>query len=246
MYKSIEFTFLKSIVSEKMKYYYFSKIKISVLFSLLIFILMVESSFCFLDNGQEKPLFVIVIDAGHGGYDVGNECSNLKRFKQEKDLVLPVALQLGGYLEHLLENVKVVYTRTDDTAVSLERRAEIANESSADLFISIHANHHPIKSIHGCQVHIHNHDIKFSKIFAKKLMQQLSERAKRKVLKLQTTDSRGHNLFVLQNTKMPAVLIEIGFMSNQEEEIYLNSEYGQAILASAIFRAVREYREVVQ
>ncbi|PIY10696.1 MAG: hypothetical protein COZ18_05510 [Flexibacter sp. CG_4_10_14_3_um_filter_32_15] len=229
-----------------MKYYYFFKIKTFALFSSFLVIFLVGSSFSLNKNNEKKPLFVVVIDAGHGGNDVGNECSDLKRFKQEKDLVLPVALQLGGYLENLLENIKVVYTRKEDRYVSLEQRVEIANEASADLFISVHANHNPMTSIHGCQVHIHNHDIKFSKIFAKKLMYQLSERAKRKVLKLQTKDDRGHNLFVLQNTKMPAVLVELGFMSNPNEEIYLNSEYGQTILASAIFRAVRDYREVVQ
>lgn len=231
-----------------MKKYYFPKTKTRALFSLFLFIFFIGSSFSssnYLDT-TEKKLFVVVIDAGHGGNDVGNECSDLQRFKQEKDLVLPVALQLGGYLENLLENVKVIYTRTEDKYLSLEQRTTIANDSSADLFISIHANHNPIKSIHGAQVHIHNHDIKLSKIFAKKVMQQLSERAKRKVLKLQTAEDRGHNLFVLQNTKMPAVLIELGFMSNANEEIYLNSEYGQTILASAIFRAVRDYREVVQ
>ncbi|AFM03935.1 N-acetylmuramoyl-L-alanine amidase [Bernardetia litoralis DSM 6794] len=229
-----------------MKYHYFSDIKSLVLSSLFLFIFFIGSSFLSLDNQTKKPLFVVVVDAGHGGNDVGNECSDLKRFKQEKDLVLPVALQLGGYLENLLENVKVIYTRTEDRYVSLEDRAKIANEASADLFISIHANHNPIKSIHGSQVHIHNHDIKFSKIFAQKLLYQLSKRAKRKVLKIQTTADRGHNLFVLQNTKMPAVLVELGFMSNKNEEVYLNSEYGQTILASAIFRAVREYRGVVQ
>ncbi|WP_338759235.1 N-acetylmuramoyl-L-alanine amidase [Bernardetia sp. ABR2-2B] len=229
-----------------MKYYYFSKTL--QIFTFLLFIFLIESSFSSVEtfDKTKKPLFVVVIDAGHGGNDVGNECSDLSRFKQEKDIVLPVALQLGGYLENLLENVKVVYTRTEDRYVSLEERVEIANNASADLFISIHANHNPIKSIYGSQVHIHNHDIKFSKVFAKKLMKQLSERAKRKVLKLQTKVDRGHNLFVLQNTKMPAVLVELGFMSNGQEEVYLNSEYGQTILASAIFRAVREYREVVQ
>lgn len=224
---------------------YFFNLKLLLLFSFLLLFLFLGSSFSFLDT-TEKKLFVVVIDAGHGGYDVGNECSNLEKFKQEKDLVLPVALQLGGYLEHLLENVKVIYTRESDVFVSLEKRAEIANDSSADLFISIHANHNPSTSIYGSQVHIHDGGIKFSKVFAKKLMYQLEERAKRKVLKLQTTDSRGHNLYVLQHTKMPAALVELGFMSNTKEEVYLNSEYGQTILASAIFRAVREYREVVQ
>ncbi len=237
---------MSNLSFQKMKKCYFLKSKSFVLFSLIFSIFFIGSGFSLLENKSKKPLFVVVIDAGHGGYDVGNECSDLKKFKQEKDVVLPVALQLGEYLENLLENVKVVYTRKNDTFVSLEKRTEIANEASADLFISIHANHNPIKNIHGCQVHIHNGNIKFSKIFAQKLMKQLSERAKRKVLKIQTANSRGHNLFVLQNTKMPAVLLELGFMSNPNEEVYLNSEYGQTILASAIFRAVREYREVAQ
>jgi N-acetylmuramoyl-L-alanine amidase len=228
-----------------MKKYCFSKTKNFALFSLFLFVFFIESSFSALDN-TEKKLFVVVIDAGHGGNDIGNECSDVKKFKQEKDLVLPVALQLGGYLENLLENVKVVYTRKNDRYLSLEQRVEIANDSSADLFISIHANHNPIKSIYGSQVHIHDNNIKFSTVFARKVMRQLSERANRKVLKLQSSTDRGHNLFVLQNTKMPAVLVELGFMSNPNEEVYLNSEYGQTILASAIFRAVRDYREVVQ
>lgn len=226
--------------------HYYPNFKNISFFICIAFVFFINSSFNAAKKQSKKPLFVVVVDAGHGGYDVGNECSDLKKFKQEKDVVLPVALELGGYLENLLENVKVIYTRKDDTFVSLEKRTEIANEASADLFVSIHANHNPNKNVHGCQIHIHNHDIKFSRIFAKKLMHQFSERAKRKVLKLQTASSRGHNLFVLQNTKMPAVLVEIGFMSNPKEEVYLNSEYGQAILASAIFRAVREYREVVQ
>lgn len=241
-----------------MNYSYFFKTKIFTLFSFLVVVFFIGSSFTPYSfpilsktkqedkTKKEKPVFVVVIDAGHGGKDVGNECSDLTKFKQEKDIVLPVALQLGGYLENLLENVKVIYTRKDDTFLSLEDRTKIANDSSADLFISLHANHHPIQSIYGCQVHIHDHNIKFSNIFAQKIIYQLEERARRKVLKLQTTDSRGHNLFVLQNTRMPAVLIELGFMSNAKEEVYLNSEYGQTILASAIFRAVREYRELMQ
>lgn len=225
-----------------MKYNPYSKWTLLVL---AVFLVNLWSSFLPLKL-QEKPLFVVVIDAGHGGNDVGKECSDLKTYKHEKDVVLSIALQLGEYLENKLENVKVVYTRTEDRYVSLEERAEIANAASADLFVSLHCNSHPNHAIHGAQVHIHTRDLKFSKLFAQKLMTQLSERAKRKILKLQTTSSRGHNLFVLQNTKMPSVLVELGFLSHPEEERYLNSEYGKVILASAVFRAVREYREVIQ
>lgn len=78
----------------------------------------------------------IVVDAGHGGHDTGTIGPNGLR---EKDLVLDVALRLGKLLEHKL-GADVVYTRDDDTFVPLETRTAIANQSQADLFISIHAN----------------------------------------------------------------------------------------------------------
>ncbi|UII23015.1 N-acetylmuramoyl-L-alanine amidase family protein [Fulvivirga ligni] len=81
----------------------------------------------------------VVIDAGHGGHDPGTHGSSTK----EKDLVLAVALKVGGYIEEYLPDVKVIYTRDDDTFVPLKGRAEIANKNKADVFISIHANSLP-------------------------------------------------------------------------------------------------------
>jgi len=78
----------------------------------------------------------VVIDAGHGGKDpgaVGRNC-------QEKDIVLAIALKTGEYIEKNVEGVEVIYTRKTDEFVELHKRAEIANENNADLFISIHAN----------------------------------------------------------------------------------------------------------
>jgi N-acetylmuramoyl-L-alanine amidase len=86
----------------------------------------------------QKPsgLKTVVIDAGHGGKDPG--C--MGSIHREKDVALAVALKLGKYIEGHMKDVKVVYTRTTDVFVDLEDRAQIANKSKADLFISIHCN----------------------------------------------------------------------------------------------------------
>jgi N-acetylmuramoyl-L-alanine amidase len=79
----------------------------------------------------------IVIDAGHGGHDTGTIGPT---GLMEKDLCLDLALRLGKLIEARLPNADVIYTRSDDTYVSLEERTAVANSSKADLFLSIHAN----------------------------------------------------------------------------------------------------------
>ncbi len=79
----------------------------------------------------------IVIDAGHGGHDTGTIGPT---GLMEKDLCLDVALRLGKIIQQKLPSAEVVFTRSDDTFIPLERRTEIANEAKADLFISVHAN----------------------------------------------------------------------------------------------------------
>jgi N-acetylmuramoyl-L-alanine amidase len=79
----------------------------------------------------------IVIDPGHGGHDTGTIGPT---GLMEKDLCLDVALRLGKIIRQRLPGAEVVYTRSDDTFISLEERTRVANESRADLFISIHAN----------------------------------------------------------------------------------------------------------
>jgi N-acetylmuramoyl-L-alanine amidase len=91
----------------------------------------------------------VVIDAGHGGHDEGTRGPT---GLLEKDLVLDVALRLGALVEQRL-GAEVVYTRTADVFVPLEERTAIANRAEADLFLSIHANSSPIRSISGAEVY---------------------------------------------------------------------------------------------
>ena len=89
---------------------------------------------CFLTATAKD--FVVVIDAGHGGHDSGAVGKTAK----EKNINLKVALKLGKLIEGKCNDVKVIYTRKTDVFVNLNRRAEIANEAKADLFISVHTN----------------------------------------------------------------------------------------------------------
>ncbi|WP_190808434.1 N-acetylmuramoyl-L-alanine amidase [Flagellimonas sp. S3867] len=106
----------------------------------LIFIIAVLPLTSFTKNDTETPpkdKFVVVLDAGHGGHDPGN----LGNGYLEKNIALAIVLKAGAELEKN-PNIKVVYTRKDDTFVNLFRRGEIANQSKADLFVSVHCDSH--------------------------------------------------------------------------------------------------------
>lgn len=93
------------------------------------------ASFLVTGSVQAKD-FVVVIDAGHGGHDPGA----IGRTSKEKDINLNVALKLGKQIRANCPDVRVIYTRDRDVFIPLDRRAEIANDAKADLFISIHTN----------------------------------------------------------------------------------------------------------
>lgn len=90
----------------------------------------------FMNNAIAQKVNTIVLDAGHGGHDTGA----LGKNSREKDITLAIVLKLEDYIRQNMKNVKVILTRKDDTFVELYRRARIANENNADLFISVHCN----------------------------------------------------------------------------------------------------------
>jgi N-acetylmuramoyl-L-alanine amidase len=94
----------------------------------------------------------VVIDAGHGGNDVGTHGPS---GYLEKDLTLDVAQRLGALIEERMGS-EVIYTRSDDTYVGLEERTRIANQHEADLFLSIHANSSPYRAAAGVETYVLN------------------------------------------------------------------------------------------
>lgn len=106
----------------------------------LVFILLALPLTSFNKNDtevQSKDKFVVVLDAGHGGHDPGN----IGNGYLEKKIALAIVLNVGKQLEKH-QDIKVVYTRDDDTFVDLFERGEIANKANADLFVSVHCNAH--------------------------------------------------------------------------------------------------------
>lgn len=238
-----------------------------------------------------NPLFVeaqkvrkVVIDAGHGGHDPGAAGKNSK----EKDITLALALKTGKYIEENLPDVQVIYTRKTDVFVELYRRAKIANEAKADLFISIHCNANKSTTPFGAETYVmglhkseanlavaqtenasimleDDYHVKYDGfdptspegyIFFSMLQNAFLDQSLTLATNVQKHFKERVNLFdrgvkqagflVLYKTTMPSVLIETGFISNAKEEKILTSEEGQNYIASAIFRAVKDYKHMVE
>jgi len=113
-----------------------------------VFIFMVMP--CVLDAQQQSAIRTVVIDAGHGGHDPGA----IGKLAREKNINLAIALKLGNLIQRNMKDVRVIYTRDRDYFVELYRRAEIANEKKADLFISIHCNANDNHSLKGAETYV--------------------------------------------------------------------------------------------
>lgn len=226
--------------------------------------------------------FTVVIDAGHGGHDPGA----IGKRGKEKNINLSVALKLGKLIQNNHSDTKVVYTRSSDVFVPLHRRAEIANEAKADLFISIHTNSIASRSsrvsgtetytlgLHRTQENLEvaqkenavilieddyqkqyagfnpnssesyiifeflqDKNMAQSVNFAQLIQQQFRHKARR-------IDKGVHQagFLVLRETSMPSVLIELGYITNPNEEAYLLSSNGSSMLAQSIYQAFVNYK----
>ncbi len=121
--------------------------RIAEIFGIAGFLLLTSFN---ISVGQVHKIKTVVIDAGHGGYDPGCLGSKTK----EKDVTLSIALKLGKYIETNFPDVKVIFTRETDVFVELFKRAKIANDNNADLFISIHCNANPSKIPYGAETYV--------------------------------------------------------------------------------------------
>lgn len=282
-----------------------------------IFFLSFRPSPAYSPSTGSKLVRTIIIDAGHGGKDFGARGD----FSSEKDICLSVSLKLGQLIQQKYPDIKLLYTRTEDTYPTLYERADFANKNKGDLFICVHVNSagdvvkkefignktvttyvgkgskrrkvtkqvpqyrtyrlpSPAK---GTETYIwgankseekevavrenapmmaeENYQSFYGTVdpsspeFAALALLKTKQYFKRSAtfagliqdefVKVGRVDrdvrQRPVPIWVLQATAMPSVLIETGFISNREEEVYLNSEAGQNELSQCVLRALGNY-----
>ena len=185
----------------------------------------------------------IVIDPGHGGNDAG---AIGPTGVMEKNVTLNVSRELKKLLE--AEGATVILTREGDTTVSekgakasdieeLGARCAVANRVGADIFISIHADSFTRPEARGTTGYYYGKSTSGKG-------QKLADCIRRNLVEQLGTPSRGTqpcNFYVVKNTDMPATLIELGFISNKEEEKLLNSKEGVQKAAQGIFDGIEDY-----
>ena len=241
-------------------------------------------------SGQDKGLKLktVVLDAGHGGKDAGAVSFDRKTY--EKNITLSIAKLVGQKIQAAYPDVKVVYTRSTDKYITLNDRAEIANNNNADLFISIHINSFSKTGPNGFSAHIlgqssdknrdlfsfnqdlcrrENSVILLEEDYATKyqgfdpdnpesfIMFNLMQNAfyEQSILFAAEVDkelSKGpfrtdrgisqNPFYVLWKTAMPAVLLELGFISNPSDLKILNSSSGREQIATGIFKAFSSFK----
>ncbi|MEN1761478.1 N-acetylmuramoyl-L-alanine amidase family protein [Anoxynatronum sibiricum] len=183
---------------------------------------------------------LIVIDAGHGGSDPGASSPNLKM--NEKDVNLEVALEARRMLE--AAGFRVYMTRTGDTYVGLQDRAGVANQLGADLFISIHANAAGRTDIKGVETLYYPSeenpmDFRNNKYLAEIFQDEMVRTLGAASHRINARDK----LVVLRETKMPAIIIEIGFLTNPDEERLLATSEYRRLAAQGILNSTIRYFE---
>jgi N-acetylmuramoyl-L-alanine amidase len=217
----------------------------------------------------------VAIDPGHGGEDEGAHSFGVDGAK-EKDITLAVARRLKTMIEGRL-GVRVLLTREDDRAVSLDRRTSLANNNKADLFISIHANASLRKSLTGATIFTaafaiaaardataegservptfagslrdiqlvpwdlaQTHHLDQSTMFAGMLLQQLTDRVPLAQTPVETAPLR-----VLSSANMPAVLVEMGYLTNPDQDHLLTSDAFQSSFSQSLYDAVVKFRDAI-
>ncbi len=169
----------------------------------------------------------ILLDAGHGGSDPGCQYYGA----DERDITLAVTLELGSILEDM--GYQVLYTRTDDTYISLTDRSDMANQLGVTLFVSVHVNAAENTDANGIETYYWTEGTADEQLLATLVHQALLEATGANDRGVRTA-----NYWVCRKTDMPAILVETGFLSNYSEWANLTNASYQHQLAQGIANGV--------
>lgn len=221
--------------------------------SIVLIVMILVVTYLIVNLRKSKPVSgvvtpVIVLDAGHGSPDGGSKGINTGVL--EKDLNLAISMKVKERLEDT--TVSVIMTREDDSGIypkeddtirnkkrkDLKERVRIANESGADGLVSIHMNHFTVERYSGPQIFYSvNHPS------GKDLAECIMEKIKEIIGPHCTRETKPVNegILLLKETKIPAVIVECGFLSNPEEEKLLQDEEYQEKMAQAITEGILKF-----
>ena len=192
---------------------------------------------------------VVYLDAGHGGYDPGASYFGIS----EKSLTLAIQSRVKAKLE--AEGYQVVTTRTSDTYVDLTDRSRAANASESDIFVSIHINASGSSAAQGIETYYYQPYAEYpSRINATyhanstrlSMSDTLANAIQSSLINATGAQNQGvkrQTFAVLRETTAPAVLLELGFLSNPQEAARLNTSAYQETLANAIVVGIKSYYE---
>jgi N-acetylmuramoyl-L-alanine amidase len=183
-----------------------------------------------------KPL--IVIDPGHGGKDLGTHSNEIPKY-YEKHFTLSTAHMLKRYLDDLGYNI--VMTRSEDVFIPLKQRAHFANDKRSDIFISIHYNSAPSKQAEGIEVFYYTSEADKARTDASKLLATKVLNGVTSNTKAQSRGVKSGNFAVIRETKMPAILVEGGFLTNSGELEKIRQAKYMKRIALGIAEGVRDY-----
>ncbi len=180
---------------------------------------------------------IVVLDSGHGGNDHGAKAH--KPYCEEKRLTLQTTRLVKKYLAQL--GYHVIMTRSSDTFVPLDKRVEIANKAGSEIFVSIHFNSSRNPTPKGIEVFFCDAVGSPAKTSSSR---RLASFVLTQLIRRTHAVSRGvkkQNFYVIRETKMPAILVEAGFISNQQEREQLKDPAYVDQLARAIADGVDQY-----
>ena len=178
---------------------------------------------------------IVVIDPGHGGGDPGAVSNNVL----EKDVNLGVALKLKKYVIQGDYPFLPFLTRDNDYFISLQKRCDIASEAKASLFISLHCNARPMRGKEGIEIETYHYPGSYvGETVASVLFNFLFVHIDEKYKCIPRGIKQG-NYYVLRKTTMPAVLVEMGFLTDPEEAAWLKQSLNQQLLARALAEGIK-------
>lgn len=179
---------------------------------------------------------IMVVDPGHGGPDPGAMANGLK----EKDLTLKIGQRLAGLLA--AQGAKVLMTRNSDSDVDLYARTEMANRNGAELFVSVHINANPSPDVQGTATYIPRREEAEAKRYAesRRLAECIQSYLVRN-LGLEDDGVREASFVVVRTAAMPAVLVEVAYITNPREAGLLKQDSFLAKAAEAIYQGIVDY-----